>query len=121
MISELAALLFFVRDYAHRAHLRFPNYGTHKALEALYEELTDSVDTLVESYQGRFDLITIGYYKPDVDPDPLQPVAEVTKFYHMVHAMRYIAIPKEETMLQNQLDEIERVFASALYKLRNLT
>jgi len=121
MIADLAAILFFARDYAHRAHLRTDSYAKHKALNDFYEQMTEAVDGLVESWQGRFSsLLNIDYYRPDTNPDPLDPVTELEKLYRMAHAIRYQAVAKEETMLQNQIDEIERIFASAQYKLKFL-
>lgn len=121
MMTDLAAILFFSRDYAHRAHLRTPSYSRHKALEQFYTEMTEAVDRLVEVWQGRFgQLMDLGYYKPETDPDPTEPLVELEKLWRMCHAIRYQAASKEETMLQNQIDEIEAVFASTVYKLKFL-
>lgn len=119
MISDLIALLFFSRDYAHRAHLRTKSYSVHKALETFYEDLTEAADKLTETYQGRFDLIDIPYYSDEVDAE--KPVPVLTKHYHLVRNMRYEAVPKSETMLQNQIDEVEAIFSQTLYKLKNLS
>lgn len=116
MINDLIALLFFSRDYAHRAHLRTSSFAAHKALETFYTEMTEAVDKLVETYQGRFEMLDIGYLHDK--PDVMNPLEVLTKHYHVAHAMRYTAIPKDETMLQNQIDEIEAVFAQTLYKLK---
>lgn len=119
MISDLIALLFFSRDYAHRAHLRTESYAHHMALEGFYEDLTEATDKLTETYQGRSGkLLGIGYMHDD--PDPLQPLLVLDKHWRMVKEIRYKAVPKEETMLQNQIDEIEAIFARLSYKLKNL-
>jgi Family of unknown function (DUF5856) len=119
MINDLIALLFFVRDYAHRAHLRTGSYSQHKALEAFYSDMTEAADKLTETYQGRFmKLLEIGYIHDE--PDPTQPQLMIEKYWRMVREIRYKAVPREETMLQNQLDEIEQLFASVTYKLKFL-
>jgi len=118
-IVDLIALLFFSRDYAHRAHLRTKSYAQHKALEGFYETMTEQADKLTETYQGRFQkLLDIGYMHDE--PDATAPALVLEKYWRMVREMRYKAVPKDETMLQNQIDEIEQTFASAIYKLKFL-
>ena len=119
MIADLIALLFFTRDYAHRAHLRTDSFSKHKALETFYEDMTEAADKLTETYQGRFGkLLDIGYVHDE--PDAKIPEAVLEKYWRMVRELRQTAIPLKETMLQNQLDEIEAIFAQTAYKLKNL-
>jgi hypothetical protein len=118
MIAEFLALLFFSRDYAHRAHLCTKSYSVHKALEEFYENLTEALDKLTETYQGRFDLLDIPYLDQKVSTG--DPTGVLTQHYYMIRISRYEAVPKAETMLQNQIDEIESIFARTLYKLKNL-
>jgi len=121
MIADFIALLFFSRDYAHRAHLRTTSYAVHMALEKFYEDLLEAVDELTETYQGRFDILEIGYYTAEADADATDPVAVLQRHYQLVKRLRYEAVPKAETMLHNQIDTIESIYARALYKLKHLS
>jgi len=119
MIADLIALLFFSRDYAHRAHLATGSYSQHKALETFYEDMTEAADKLTETWQGQNGKrLKIGYVHDE--PDVMEPEATLTKHFHMVKALRYDAVPKDQTMLHNQIDEIEALFAQTLYKLKFL-
>ena len=119
MIQDLIALLFFSRDYAHRAHLRTQSFSVHKALESFYSDMTEAADKLTETYQGRFmKLLEIGYMQDE--PDSTAPAEVLEKYWRMLREMRTTAIPLKETMLQNQMDEIEQLFASVMYKLKFL-
>lgn len=119
MIADLIALLFFSRDYAHRAHLAAVSLSAHLALEAFYEDLTEATDKLTETWQGQHGKrLKIGYVREE--PDVMDPEATLNKHLLMVQKMRYDAVPKEHTMLQNQIDEIEAIYAKALYKLKFL-
>lgn len=123
MIQDIIVLLFHSRDYAHRAHLRgAAGYAGHKALEEFYTHLTESVDKLTETWQGMAGLLDLGYYNPQVVPNPLNPVEILTQHYHMVKEMRRDEHVRNigGTMIQNQLDEIEATFTSTLYKLTYL-
>lgn len=53
MFAELASLLFYSRDYAHRAHLVAATHRHHVVLDEFYKKLTDLTDELIEVYQGR--------------------------------------------------------------------
>ena len=46
--------LFSIRDCVHLSHLATSSQSEHKALGGLYEGLTDLIDSLVETYQGKF-------------------------------------------------------------------
>jgi DNA-binding ferritin-like protein len=121
MIQELIALLFFSRDYGHRAHLRTQSFAQHVALDEFYKDLPEAIDTFVEAYQGRHGVLTeIPYMATDPDPDPTQPVQVLEKHLKMIEAVRGQAVGKEDSTLNNLLDEVIAVYLKALYKLRNL-
>ncbi len=39
---------------AHVAHLQTKSYAEHKVLNEIYEELPELIDSLMESYQGKY-------------------------------------------------------------------
>ena len=116
MFESLVALLFLSRDYGHRAHLRTKSYAAHMALQSFYEDITDLADRLTECYQGRNGLIEIPYLEGETATD--QPVAVLEKHLQLLEGTRYQAVPKEETALQNIIDEAVAAYLRALYKLK---
>ena len=120
MIGRLVGTLFLAREYAHRAHLRVTgpgSYAKHVALGEFYNGIIESADSLTEAYQGRHDIIEIPYL-PMVDEE--DPVKALEQLLDDVEKLRYDAIDKKDTALQNIVDESVATFLSALYKLRKL-
>jgi hypothetical protein len=118
MIARLIALLFLSREYAHRAHLRTKSYSQHMALGAFYPEIGEIADTLTEAYQGRHGIID---KIPMLDVDSTgEPIPTLEKHLAMLEKMRYTAVDKSDTALQNIIDEAVALYLSTLYKLKNL-
>jgi len=120
LIGRLVGTLFLAREYAHREHLRVTGPGSfakHSALGEFYTAIIDIADTLTEAYQGRHDIIDIPYLDM---PDGDDPVKVLGQLLDDVEKIRYDAIDKKDTALQNIVDEAVATFLSALYKLRKL-
>lgn len=117
MIANLVALLFLSREYGHRAHLKTQSYSEHMALGDFYESIIELADKLVEAYQGRYQIIDIPYMKGEEGSDPIEVLSRHLK---LVESVRYDSIPKEDTALQNIVDEVVGQYLSTLYKLKNL-
>ena len=61
-MEQLASLFFHSRTQTHVFHLGVKGpgaYAAHKALQEYYEEIVGLVDGLVESYQGKYGLISM--------------------------------------------------------------
>lgn len=118
MIGRLIALLFLSREYAHRAHLRTKSFSQHSALGSFYPSIGEIADSLSEAYQGRHGIID---KIPMLDVDSTgEPVATLEKHLTMLEKMRYTAVEKTDTALQNIIDEAVGEYLSTLYKLKNL-
>ncbi|HNB43180.1 MAG TPA: DUF5856 family protein [Burkholderiaceae bacterium] len=116
-IEELAARVFVARDAAHRAHWKTGSYAAHMALGDLYEALPDSIDEIVEVYQGEFGLI--GEFEVHAGA-----VANVTTFLQA--EADWIAEGRDEiargsTAVQNLIDGLLADYRRAIYKLTQLT
>lgn len=118
----LAATLFLAREIAHREHLRVQGPGSYSqhagALGPFYSAIGDLADTFVESYQGCFDtIIDI----PLISSDSDKPIAEQLRAQQQwIRKTRYEAVPKDETAIQNLIDEVELEYFRTLYKLKRL-
>ena len=55
--SEMIATLLHSQTQVHIFHLQTTSYAEHKALQGYYEGIDGLADGLVESYQGKNDLI----------------------------------------------------------------
>jgi hypothetical protein len=119
MIDQFIGTLFLARDVAHREHLRTKSYAQHMALGSFYNDIADLMDSLTEAYQGRYGII------PEIPilteskkyKEALYCLAEKLDY---IEKNRYKAIPKEDSALQNIVDEIVGLFLSLIYKLENL-
>lgn len=121
MFSEFASLLFFSRDYAHRAHLRTTSFAQHKALDDFYTGLPDLIDSLIEAYQGRHGLVDIPFVTDAVSSgaDIAMPAIVLKQHLDIIEGTRALAIG-QDSALQNLVDEIVHLYLSTLYKLRTL-
>jgi len=121
-MDKIVARLFLVRDIAHREHLKTTGTGSfarHSALGEFYEAIVEKADEIAEAYQGRYGLIEdIPYLVPTIPGD----IVEVLKGnLAIIEQLRYEDVPREDTAIQNLIDEAVGVFLKALYKLQFLS
>lgn len=119
MIEELVARVFYARNVAHFEHWRAEGvggYARHKALGKFYEDVIDALDSLVEAYQGAFELIgTVPAPKTKAD-DILLILIEDAEWIEKNHEK----VCQGNRAVANLLDSVTGVYLSAIYKLRNL-
>jgi len=117
-MNEFIATLFLTRELAHRYHLATKSYSQHKALQNFYENILDLTDDLAEMTQGAHGLLNIPILtEKQTYKEPLYCIADKLKY---VETNRYKAYSKDDTALQNKIDEIVETFLRAIYKLENL-
>lgn len=103
------------RDLAHIAHWKTRNRAEHKELQAFYEKVLDLIDGFVEQYQGAYDTrMTIERTDGTPGGDIREHLSDSTEWIEMY---RYQICEKDETALQNTLDEIVRLYQHTLYML----
>jgi hypothetical protein len=116
--ADFIGTLFLARDVTHSVHLNTRSYAKHVALNEFYDNIVDLADKFAEAYQGRHGLIgpiTLMSAKKTTDvieflKDSLADIEE----------MRYKVCEKDDTPLQNIIDEIVGQYLSTLYKLKFL-
>jgi len=117
-MNEFIATLFLSRELAHRYHLATKSYSQHKALQNFYENILDLTDDLAEMVQGTHGLLDIPILtEKNKYKEPLYCIADKLQY---VENNRYKAFSKNDTALQNKIDEIVAVFLRTIYKLENL-
>lgn len=120
-IGQFIAVLFLARDLAHRAHLRTTGPGSfaaHEALGEFYPAVVDLADTLTEAYQGcELVLIDIPLLDNEFPGEIKESMQAQLKW---LKANRYKAVEREETHLQNIIDEIVALYDRTIFKLHFL-
>lgn len=116
-IESLAARVFAARDIAHRAHWATGSYSAHMALNAFYDDVVDSIDEIVEVYQGIFGLI--GPFDVETDEAGADVVAYLQAETEWIEASRE-AIANGSRAIENLIDGLTAVYRRALYKLQQL-
>ena len=119
MIEELISRVFYARNVAHFEHWiasGVGSYARHKALGKFYDEVIDALDSLVEAYQGAFELVgTVKAPKTKAD-EILLILIEDAEWIEKNHE----AICKGNRAVANLVDGVTKVYLDATYKLRNL-
>jgi len=117
-MADFIGRLFLARDVVHSVHLNTRSYAKHKALGGFYNKVIDLADDLAEAYQGRHGLI---------GPITLHSAKKTTNVVEFlegslkdVEELRYKVCDKDETAIQNIIDEIVSLYLSTLYKLKFL-
>lgn len=126
-MGDLIALLFLARDLAHRAHLKVNGpgaYAAHVALGDFYGGIVDHADAIAEAYQGQFDvLLDIPLLEGELPAGfatGAQLVPVLRQHLEWIAANRYSACPREQTAIQNIIDEAVSLYQSTIYKLTRL-
>lgn len=117
MFEKLIALLLLSRETAHKQHWKTLSYAEHKTLNAFYDAILDLTDGLVEMYQGRtgkrFEIPTL----EEKETYTAEPIDVLRKHLKWIEEARYKAVPKEDTAVQNHIDEIVGQYIETLYLL----
>ena len=115
---EMISLLLHSRNQIHILHLQTKSYAEHKALNEYYDGIVDLVDGLVESYQGKYDILK-GYKSYDIEE---YKGTESTIKYLKGLCDKVTKLRKccDDSYIQNQIDTVCELINSTLYKLRFL-
>jgi len=122
-MTNLASMLFHSVTQTHVFHLRtkgFGSYSSHKALQIYYEDIVGLIDELVEGYQGKKGLIEFKSVKGLDNDASLENVISyfenLAKFVETERQSEELDI----SFIQNEIDNVEKLIYSTLYKLRKL-
>ena len=116
--ADFIGMLFLARDVTHSAHLNTRSFAKHSALNEFYEGVIPLADKLAEAYQGKYGLI--GPITLMSAKKTNNVVAFLEDQVDDLMEMRYKAVDKECTPLQNIIDEIFALYYTTLYKLKFL-
>jgi len=116
--KDMVSILLHSQTQAHIFHLQTKSYAEHKALQGYYEGIDALVDGLIESYQGKYDVIT--QYN-SIKNEDYKSNEQIIKYFKVLVTM----IEKnrkgvKESFIQNQIDTVQELINSTVYKLRFL-
>jgi DNA-binding ferritin-like protein len=120
-IENMISTLLHSRSQTHIFHWQTKSqssFAEHKALNKFYESIGGLLDGIVESYQGKYDIIT-GYKSMDVE-DYKSVEQLITYFKGLDSNIEKNRKTVKESYIQNQIDTIQELIYSTLYKLRFL-
>ena len=117
--NDFVGMFFLARDVTHSVHLNTRSYSKHKALQKFYENIIDLTDNFAEAYQGRHGMIGA------ITLQSSKKTANVTEFLEDqledIEKYRYEVCGKDDSALQNLIDEIITLYLSTLYRLKFLS
>jgi len=117
----LMATMWLARDRAHKQHLRSKGPGSlaeHMATGEFYDAIVPASDSLAEGFIGLYDVdLDIPEISADMDGGILELLVSQRQY---IRDIRYKAVPRDESPLQNLIDEIEMIYLTAIFKLRRL-
>lgn len=115
-IDQFFSKLFEARDILHLTHIKSPqlSYAQHKALGHAYEDMIGIVDSLIEGYTGlyycpKIKLVEVCYVE--------NPLKYAESFYKMLKEGRNLFA---DSWILNEIDELMKIFAKLIYKLKYL-
>jgi hypothetical protein len=118
MVASCAVELMNARDTFHKLHLKVTgngSYAAHKALNELYEQLPDFIDTLVEGYQGVTEKILVCKEIASRTVNDLSDgIDYLRELYAMINKLQ-TKLPYSEIV--NNLDLVKDAINSTKYKL----
>jgi hypothetical protein len=119
MFEKLLSTLLTSRDQAHIFHLQTNSYAQHRALNKYYTKIVDIIDSLAESYQGKYGIIT-NYSAPKQfdnidDTDVVKYFKALAKFTEKT----YDKI-EQDPFLLSQLEVLIEFLYTTVYKLERL-
>jgi hypothetical protein len=119
LMGQFVSTLLASRTQAHIFHLQTPSFAAHKALNDYYDEIVGVTDGLVESYQGKYGIIT-GY--GNIALQEYQSCEAIIVFFETLcmYVEKSRQILPQDSYLQNQIDEVVVLIKSTIYKLRFL-
>jgi len=117
-LKGMVSSLLHSQTQVHIFHLQTKSYSEHKALQKYYEGIDALVDGIIESYQGKYDIIK-NY--DSIKTEDYKSSEQVINYFKSLDNM-IISARKEvkESYLQNQIDTVQELIYSTLYKLRFL-
>lgn len=115
---EMSCQILHSQKQAHIFHLGTKSFAEHMALNGYYGEIDGLVDGLIESFQGKYGLLTnYKSYKVQSYKNKNQVLKYFTGLLNTIEEKRDCC---NDSYIQNQIDTIQELIYSTMYKLKFL-
>jgi hypothetical protein len=115
---DIVSGMLHSRTQIHIYHLQTKSFAVHKALGKYYDGVVDLFDGLVESYQGKHGIVED--YKCD-GYDNYTSVNSVIEYLQKLDkTIEGSRKSIKESFIQNQVDTVQELIYSTIYKLKFL-
>lgn len=115
---EMVCKILHSRNQAHIFHLQTQSYAEHKALNDYYDGVLGLFDGIVESYQGKYGIIKS--YKTFKIEQYKNCKKTISYFERLLDDIDNLRESVEDSYIQNQIDTVQELINSTLYKLKFL-
>ena len=115
---EMACQILHSQKQAHIFHLGTKSFAEHMALNGYYGEIDELIDGLIESYQGKYGLLTnYKSFKNQSYKNKNQVLKYFTSLLNTIEEKRDCC---DDIYIQNQIDTVQEFIYSTMYKLKFL-
>ncbi len=115
---EMVCQLLHSQTQVHIFHLGTKSYAEHKALQGYYEGIDVLVDGIIESFQGKYGLLTnYKSYKNQSYKNKNQVLKYFKQLLNIIEEKRNFC---DDSYIQNQIDTVQDLIYSTMYKLKFL-
>jgi len=115
---DMACQILHSQKQAHIFHLGTKSFAEHMALNGYYSEIDELIDGIIESYQGKYGLLTnYKSFKNQSYKNKNQVLKYFTSLLNMIEEKRDCC---DDSYIQNQIDTVQELIYSTMYKLKFL-
>ena len=116
--KNMVSTLLHSQTQVHIFHLQTKSYSEHIALQGYYEGIDGLVDGIIEGYKGKYDHVK-NY--DSAKTEDYKSVDQVINYFKSLDSMIEKARKGvKESFIQNQIDTVQELIYSTIYKLRFL-
>jgi hypothetical protein len=115
---EMVCNILHSRNQAHVFHLQTQSFAEHNALNNYYDGVVDLFDGIIESYQGKYGIIkNFKTFKIEQYKNCKKTISYFEKLLDIIDENRESV---EDSYIQNQIDTVQELINSTIYKLKFL-
>jgi hypothetical protein len=115
---EMVSNILHSRNQAHVFHLQTQSFAEHNALNNYYDGVVDLFDGIIESYQGKYGIIkNFKTFKIEQYKNCKKTISYFEKLLDIIDENRESI---EDSYIQNQIDTVQELINSTIYKLKFL-
>ena len=115
---DIVSGILHSRTQIHIYHLQTKSFSVHKALNGYYDGVVDLFDGLVESYQGKHGIVED--YKCDGYDNYTSVNSAIEYLQKLDKTIEGSRKSVKESFIQNQIDTVQELIYSTIYKLKFL-